>query len=133
MKNTSMKHKILLIDDQRVICLLLANFLSKDYDITCKQSGKEALLWLEHNLPDLIICDLQMPEMDGLEVLTQVRSRGFTKHTPFLILSATAESRERIKCYRQGAQDYIEKPFNPEELKEIINKNLHPLNYARQW
>ena len=128
-----MKKKILVVDDEMNICLLLRNFLSQDYDIITINNGEDALVWLEGNLPDLIISDIQMTNMDGFEFLTKVRQRGFTKHTPFVMLSARAESKERIKCYRLGAQDYLTKPFNPEELKEVVKKNLSPIHYALTW
>ncbi len=128
-----MKHKILVIDDELSIRLLLENFLSEEYDIVSKCDGLEALEWLEGNLPDLIICDIQMPNMDGYEYLKLVRQRGYTKHTPVIMLSGTETSKERVKCYKLGAQDYLTKPFNPEELEELIRKNLHPIHYAVKW
>ncbi len=128
-----MKKKILVVDDEMSICLLLENFLSQEYDVVTINSGEDALVWLESNLPDLIISDIQMPNMDGFEFLTKVRQRGFTKHTPFIMLSARAESKERIKCYRLGAQDYLTKPFNPEELEELVKKNLSPIHFALAW
>ena len=128
-----MKHKILVIDDELSIRLLLENFLSQDYDVVTKSDGAEAMEWLEGNLPDLIICDIQMPNMDGYQYVKQVRNRGYTKHTPVIMLSGSEASKERIKCYRLGAQDYLTKPFNPEELEELIKKNLFPIHYAVKW
>jgi DNA-binding response OmpR family regulator len=128
-----MKKKILVVDDEKSICQLLENFLSQDYDITAFNASNEGLDWLEDNLPDLIICDIEMPNIDGYEFLTNVRQRGFSKHTPVIMLSAKAESKERIKCYKLGAQDYLIKPFNPEELEEIIKKNLFPIHYSIEW
>lgn len=128
-----MKKKILVVDDELSICLLLENFLSQDYEVVTINSGEEALLWLEGSLPDLIISDIQMSKMDGYEFLTKVRQRGFTKNTPFIMLSARAESKERIKCYKLGAQDYLTKPFNPEELEELVKKNLFPIHYSLVW
>ncbi len=128
-----MKKKILIVDDEISICLLLENFLSKDYEVTAIQDAHKALKWLEVNLPDLIISDIQMPELDGFGFLTQVRQNGFTKHTPVIMLSARSESKERIKCYRIGGQDYLTKPFNPDELEELVKKNLFPIHYSIQW
>lgn len=128
-----MKKKILVVDDEISICLLLENFLSQDYDVVTLNNGSDALEWLEGNLPDLILSDIQMPEMDGYEFLENVRKRGFTKHTPIIMLSARAESKERIKSYKLGAQDYLTKPFNPEELEELVKKNLFPIHYAIEW
>lgn len=128
-----MKKKILVIDDELSICLLLKNFLSQDYDVFSFNDAFEALDWLEQNLPELIICDIQMPKMEGYELLTKIRMRGFTKHTPIIMLSAKAESKDRIKCYQLGAQDFLIKPFNPVELEELVKKNLFPIHFAMNW
>lgn len=113
--------------------MLLQNFLSQDYEVITLHNALDALAWLDGNLPDLIISDIQMPKMDGYDFLTKVRQRGFTKHTPVVMLSGKAESKERIKCYRLGAQDYLTKPFNPEELEELVKKNLYPIHFAIEW
>ncbi|MBS1510970.1 MAG: response regulator [Bacteroidetes bacterium] len=128
-----MKKKILVVDDEINICLLLENFLSQDYDVITINNGNDALDWLEGNLPDLIISDIQMSKMDGYGFLSHVRKRGYTRHTPFIMLSARAESKERIKCYQLGAQDYLTKPFNPQELEEVVKKNLYPIHFALAW
>jgi CheY-like chemotaxis protein len=128
-----MRHKILVIDDEKSIRLLLENFLGRSYDVVAKSDGVEALEWLEGNLPDLIVCDIQMPNLDGYQFVTNVRQRGYTKHTPVIMLSGVENSQERIKCYRLGAQDFLSKPFNPEELDELIKKNLFPIHYAIKW
>jgi DNA-binding response OmpR family regulator len=128
-----MKHKILIIDDERSIRLLLESFLSKDYDVVSKGDGMEALDWLESNLPDMIVCDVQMPKMNGYQFVEKVRQRGYTKHTPIVMLSGVESSKERVKCYMLGAQDFLAKPFNPEELDEILKKNLFPIHYAVKW
>jgi DNA-binding response OmpR family regulator len=128
-----MTKKILVVDDELNIGLLLENFLSQDYEVKYINNVEEALEWLETDLPDLIICDIQMPGLDGYHLLTNVRQRGFTSHTPVIMLSAKAESKERIKCYKLGAQDYLTKPFNPEELEEVIKKNLFPIHYSIVW
>jgi len=128
-----MKKKILVVDDEKTICLLLENFLSQDYDVVTINDGLAALEWLDENLPDLIISDIQMTKMDGDVLLSSVRQRGFTRHTPIIMLSSKQESKERIKCYKLGAQDYLTKPFNPEELEELVKKNLLPIYYSTEW
>jgi DNA-binding response OmpR family regulator len=129
----TMKKNILVVDDEISICMLLENFLSQDFNVTFFRESKQALIWLESNLPDLIICDLQMAGIDGYQFLTRIRQRGFTRHTPVIMLSATSESSARIKCYRLGAQDYLIKPFNPQELEEVVRKNLFPIHYSTTW
>lgn len=128
-----MKKTILIVDDEINMGMLLENFLSEAYNVTFMNSSNKALGWLEGNLPDLIICDIEMPETDGFGFLVKVRERGFTSHTPFIMLSARSESKERIRCYKLGAQDYLTKPFNPEELELLIKKNLYPINYSYTW
>jgi CheY-like chemotaxis protein len=128
-----MNRQILVIDDELSIRLLLENFLTGEYRVISKANGLDALEWLEGNLPDLIICDIQMPQMNGYEFLEKLRQRGFTKHTPVIMLSVAESSKDRIKSYRLGAQDFLVKPFNPEELLEIIRKNLFPIHYAIKW
>jgi len=128
-----MKNKILIIDDERSIRLLLESFLSKEYEVVSKSDGQAALDWLETNLPDLVICDIQMPVLDGFQLIESIRQRGYTKHTPIIMLSGVENSKERVKCYKLGAQDFLAKPFNPEELDELIKKNLNPIHYALKW
>ncbi len=128
-----MKRKILVIDDELTTRALLDYFLATKYEVVTKESGLEGLQWLERNLPDLIISDIQMDNMDGFEFLKEVRLKGYTKHTPVIMLSGRAESKERVKCYQMGAQDYLSKPFNPEELDEVVKKNLFPIHYTYTW
>ena len=128
-----MKKKILVIDDEITMVALLEFFLGERYIINSASSGRDALNWLDGNLPDLIISDIQMPEMDGFEFLKQLRQRGYSKHTPVIMLSGKSESKERVKSYQLGAQDYLTKPFNPEELDELVKKNLYPIHYSNAW
>lgn len=129
-----MKKKILVIDDERTIRLLLEKYLSaNNYEVEAKGDGQQALEWLEENLPDLVICDIQMPNMGGYEFLEKLRQRGYTKHTPVIMLAGTESSSDRVKCYTLGAQDFLVKPFNPEELSALIRKNLYPIHYALKW
>jgi DNA-binding response OmpR family regulator len=90
------------VDDEISICLLLENFLSQDYDVVTLNNKFDAVEWLEGNLPDLILNVIQMSEMNGYEFSENVRKRGFTKHTPILMLSARSESEELIKSYKMG-------------------------------
>jgi DNA-binding response OmpR family regulator len=128
-----MKKKILVIDDEFTMRTLLEFFLGETYSVSSVSSGKEALEWLDTNLPDLIISDIQMEVMDGFDFLRALRQRGYTKHTPVIMLSGKSESKERVKCYKLGAQDYLTKPFNPEELEEVVKKNLYPIHFATTW
>jgi DNA-binding response OmpR family regulator len=111
-----MKKKILVIDDERTIRVLLENFL-KEYVVTTKNDGLEGLSWLqEGNMPDLIVADIQMPNLDGYEFVKQLRASGYFKDIPLIMLSGIESTAEKVKCLKLGANDYLVKPFNPEEL-----------------
>lgn len=117
-----MKKKIFVIDDELSIRMLLENYLGKTYEVVTKSDGLEGIKYLENgNIPDLIVADIQMPNLDGYEFLKQVRSSGFFKDIPMIMLSGIESSQERVKCLRMGADDYIVKPFNPEELSLRID------------
>lgn len=128
-----MKHKILVIDDEQSIRKLLESYLLKEgYDVICKEDGEKALEWLQTDLPNLIICDIQMQNLDGYGFLKKIRHQGeFTAHTPVVMLSGVESSKERIKCYNDGAQDFLSKPFHPKELLAVIRKNLEPVHYEK--
>jgi len=112
-----MKKKILVIDDELSIRMLPENFLSKTYDVIAKSDGMEGLKWLElGNMPDLIVADIQMPNLDGYELIKNLKSSGFFKDIPLIMLSGIESSQEKVKCLKLGASDYMIKPFNPEEL-----------------
>lgn len=128
-----MKKKVLVIDDEMTMRALLEILLGKQYEVHTVSSAIEALTWLDRNLPDLIISDVQMPDLDGFGFLKTVREKGYTRNTPIIMLSGKLESKERIKCYQLGAQDYLTKPFNLEELEEVIKKNLFPINNSNLW
>jgi len=117
-----MKKKIFVIDDELSIRMLLENYLGKKYEVATKSDGQEGIKYLEEgNIPDLIVADIQMPNLDGYEFLKQVRASGFFKDIPMIMLSGIESSQERVKCLRMGADDYIVKPFNPEELSLRID------------
>ena len=113
-----MKKTILVLEDAISVRKILEVFLGKDYEVVSKENGKDGLDWLQGgNIPDLIISDVQMPVMDGTEFLKEIKSSGYFKNIPVIMLSGIESSNERIKILKLGAKDYIVKPFNPEELK----------------
>lgn len=112
-----MKKTVLVIDDEMSIRMLLENFLSKTYKVVTRNDGQEGLKYLEQgDMPDLIVADIQMPNLDGYEFIKNVRASGFFKNIPVIMLSGIESSNERVKCLKLGADDYLVKPFNPEEL-----------------
>lgn len=116
-----MKKKILVVDDEKSIRVLLENYLQKKYDVTTLENGEDGLHWLQDgNLPDLIVADIQMPKVDGYEFIKNVRASGYFKDIPMIMLSARESSTDKVKALKMGANDYMVKPFNPEELEVRI-------------
>jgi DNA-binding response OmpR family regulator len=117
-----MKRTFLALDDELSILKILDFYFNKNYNVVAKQNGKEALEWMQQGvIPDVIIADVNMPEINGLEFIRQIRSSGFFKDVPLIMLSGNEGSSDKIKCLKAGADDYLIKPFNPEELEARID------------
>ncbi len=107
-------YNILICDDERDIVSALKIYLaSDDYNLYEAYDGLEALEVVENNDIHLILLDIMMPEMDGIQVLTQMRR---TKNIPVIFLTAKGEDTDKILGLNLGADDYVTKPFNPVEL-----------------
>jgi DNA-binding response OmpR family regulator len=128
----NIKRSILIVEDEPMMRSFLKRTLSTDYQVITEENGKFALDWLyEGNLPDMIIVDLQMPEMDGFDLVEYIRRSGFFNRLPIIVLSSRDSVDDRLKCFELGANDYLIKPFNPKELKYRINNLMtitSPLN-----
>jgi DNA-binding response OmpR family regulator len=111
------QRQVLVIDDEPIMRKLLMQILKDKHEVILKENGKDALEWMySGNIPDLVVADLNMPEIDGFEYIEKVRESGFFNDVPLIVLSGEESSAERIKCLKLGANDYLIKPFNPEEL-----------------
>jgi len=120
-----MKHKIIAIDDEQSIRFIIENTFKKDFEISTFKNGEDALISMQSGeIPDLIICDIEMPVMNGFEFIKQVRASGFFDDIPLLMLSGKENSDDRIRCFNSGADDYIIKPFNPKELLARVKRRL---------
>jgi len=119
------RKKILVIDDEKSIRFIIENTLKQEFDVTTLSNGQEGLNYLEAgNFPDLIICDLVMPELNGFEFLDRIKASGFFDDIPIIILSGREWSKDKIKCFEMGAEDYVVKPFNPSEIIARIKRRL---------
>ena len=119
---SSGKPMILLVDDDPEILTLLIDFLQRDYNILCAENGLEAYNKVLLDKPDLIVADVMMPVMDGIELCDRLRENFDTSHIPIILLTAKAEIEDRIAGLKAGADSYIPKPFHPEHLKVRIEK-----------
>ena len=135
MKETSVRdHKrLLLIDDDPNLILLVKDYLEfRGYEVITAENGREALEVLEQELPDMIICDVMMPEMDGYAFVNHVRQDERTSWIPVLFLSAKGQSQDRVKGLNTGADVYMVKPFEPEELVAQVEASLKQAYRQRQ-
>jgi DNA-binding NarL/FixJ family response regulator len=94
------------------------------------ENGREALDLLEQSIPDMIICDVMMPEMDGYTLVQHIRQEPRTNRIPVLFLSAKGQSQDRVKGLNEGADVYMVKPFEPEELVAQVESSL---NQIKRW
>ena len=114
--------KILLVEDEPKVCELVKAYLVKDgYDVIIAGDGKTAVEQARSQKPDLILLDLNLPELDGLEVCRTIRKQS---NVPIIMLTARDEEVDKIVGLELGADDYITKPFSPRELAARVNAVL---------
>lgn len=121
--------KVLIIEDDEPLCWLLEKILTGKYDLVIMNNGFEALSWLsDGNLPNLIISDINMPTLDGIELLENIRTSGILRDIPVIMLSASEEPEKRRQCLELGASNYLVKPFEPQLLLEEIENTFKRLD-----
>jgi DNA-binding response OmpR family regulator len=126
----NMKKKILIADDNDNIRMLLTEFLKSDYELVVFDDGAGILNWLKTgNIPDMIISDVKMPIINGWDLVNNLKLSLFYKNIPIIVLSGIEKSQERIKFLEAGADEYMMKPFSPQELKARINNIFKRYNY----
>ncbi len=114
--------RILVVEDEPSIREVVSLYLSRaGYQVTVVNDGQAALESLAGQLPDLVVLDLMLPEVDGLEITRWLRERG---DTPIIMLTARREERDRIVGLEMGADDYVVKPFSPQELVSRVRAVL---------
>ncbi len=117
-----MPKKILLVDDEKTLVKVLKFNLEKEgYEVCCAYDGEAALFLQEKEKPDLIILDLMLPKINGLDVCKKIRK---TQNVPIIMLTAKTEDIDKILGLELGADDYLTKPFNPRELLARIKAIL---------
>lgn len=122
--------QVLIVDDEITIRTLLLNVIGSRYEVTAKENGLEALKWIqEGNIPDLIICDIKMPVMDGYELVKNIRTSGLFGDIPLLMLSGEEDSKTRINFIKLQVRNFIVKPFNPQEVLTLTRLILDDLEF----
>ncbi|NJL48822.1 MAG: response regulator transcription factor [Leptolyngbyaceae cyanobacterium SM2_5_2] len=117
--------QLLLIDDDPNLILLVKDYLEfRGFEVRTAGNGREALDQLDGDVPDMIICDVMMPEMDGHTFVKHVRENPSTEWIPILFLYGQGQSQDRVKGLNTGADVYMVKPFEPEELVAQVESSL---------
>ena len=116
--------KILIVDDDNMNCILAKHALVQEYELAMAYSGKEALEYLEEDLPDLILMDIEMPEMDGKEAVKRIKEKDEWKSIPIVFLTADSNPMTEAECLSFGADDFITKPFVPDVMRSRVGKIL---------
>jgi DNA-binding response OmpR family regulator len=117
------KKKVLIVDDKQTIAKIIQVYISDTFECIYFDDPIKAIAWLqESNMPDLIISDINMPNMNGAEFLDYIKKNELFKSIPFVILSGEDSTSQKIELLERGAEDYISKPFNPMELKVRLKK-----------
>jgi two-component system, chemotaxis family, chemotaxis protein CheY len=120
-----MKHKILVIEDDEPLCFLLGRILKEKFDVAIQNEPMSAMAWLSHgNLPHLILCDFDLPGINGLDFIQNLQRSGAYNQIPLVMLSGMTDKKIIEQCLAAGAADYLEKPFDPPQLIEVITRVL---------
>lgn len=118
-----MQQKILLIDDEPDILEFLSyNFKKSDYHVITAQNGREGIIRAKNEFPDIIISDILMPEMNGVETCKEIRKNEALKTTPFVFLSALNDDYKVLHAMLNGADEYVTKPIRFEYLLAIVKR-----------
>ncbi len=133
-----MYERILLVDDHPDNLEILEDVLGDDYETATAASGEEALILAETFRPALILLDIMMPGIDGYETCRRLRATPSLRHTKIMMVSAKAMVTERLQGYEAGADDYMTKPFDLEELREKVQvylrlRSLEELNSLKSY
>jgi CheY-like chemotaxis protein len=124
-----MKRRILAIDDSKAIRYLLHTLLNKNYQVITAADGCSAINWLSQNdLPDLIIADPQLPDMQNWELIEQLATSGLYGSIPVIVLSALDEIETEKRCEELGLARFFTKPFNPIDLIEEVHGTIRRID-----
>jgi DNA-binding response OmpR family regulator len=128
MKGGAVAQKVLILDDDLAMVHLLSTVMEAEGFKTEKtQSANEALEIISEDLPNLVLLDIMMPEMDGFRFLAMVRSNPETRSLPVIILSVLSDEHNILEGFRKEADEYVTKPFDPqvlvEKIKEVLSRS----------
>ena len=115
------KHKILIVDDEKISLRMTQHILSSEYDTVCASNGRDAIEIYKTERPNLVLSDLRMPEIDGFELQKKLQDI-YGKQIPFMFMTADKDDEAESKGFAIGALDFIRKPFRADVLlKRVFN------------
>lgn len=123
---------LLIVEDNADMRDYIRRTLSSNYQITEAQNGKEGFKIAGDIIPDLIISDIMMPEMDGYKLCEKIKTTELTSHVPVILLTAKADRESRLTGLETGADDYLPKPFDADELKLIVHNHIEARNKMKE-
>jgi len=127
----NIKNSLLIVDDDTFNLTLLGEILKSDYTVRAVKSGAACISAAEKFLPDLIMLDVMMPEMDGYQVFEVLKSSKITAHIPIIFITGLDNKSDEKKCLQLGAVDFINKPFDDVIVKLKVNQQIRNVNQLR--
>lgn len=127
-----MEQIILVVDDDRTNLMFAQKILGAEYKVAAANSGVAAFRYLENHRPDLILLDLNMPEMDGIEAIERLKQTEQYRTIPVIFLTADRSAETETRCFQAGAVDFVGKPFAPEVLLSRVHKTLELEEYRNR-
>ena len=122
---------ILVVDDNYDATQIMQTVLSaRGYNVRVAHTGSDALVQMEAQIPDLVVLDIMMPEMSGMEVLERIKERASTANVPVIMCTAKSQDTDFLQGYRSGADYYISKPFTAQQLLYGVTLLLDPQDDA---
>ena len=128
---TQRRDQILVVDDDKMNLMMAKKVLETQYDVSCADSGVDAIAFLQENTPDLVLLDYHMPIMSGLEVFEKIRTMDRISDVPVIFLTADSERETEVEIFRAGAMDFIQKPFSAEVVRRRIGRILELYHYQK--
>lgn len=123
MNSTTVKHIVCIEDEPEMIDLIRLILSRRGFEVHGAPGGKEGLKLIRELLPDLVLLDLMMPEMDGWEVYQQLKAEDSTRNIPVIVVTAKAQNIDKVLgLHIAKVDDYIAKPFGPQELMDSVEK-----------
>lgn len=126
---TGMNGIVLVVDDDSANLMLAQKILGKEYRIAAANSGEAALRYLERKIPDLILLDINMPDMNGFDIFERIKEREEDSRIPVIFLTADKSVETETKCFQAGAFDFVGKPFVPDILVSRVKRALELERY----